>query len=963
MNARVSWMAIGTVIGLLAGHTVAAFETETHGLITYNAYKRSVIADDGVGSIRWILGLDRLPVAQPFASHWSPSVTTAYFDNVPVSQPYAYPPIYPSVVDYVRLPHRYESCQIETLQSVGWFGREPALDNVAGSLSIQNWLIRGAIREDDLWPLMYGTKPGCNVIWPDGDPHGWLMRVFNHFYDPVHDRSLANGDLSESKSVNWALGQQDSFAASSSPDSTRRNHFSYADARQNMWFALTDQRGTASLPYTTAAREADARNRLHRWATVFRSLGDVVHLLQDGAQPQHVRIDPHSLVNSSAQKAYEYYTNLRVTRADDDEPPVLKNSYLSGFFHLDEDTAPRQLELGTYATPMFLTPLRFFSTRQQSDGPEASTLSRHGLMDYTNRGFFTAGTLPHASGNLFDQPPTPVDETEGYTRSVVPCRLSAPLAARLVANCVHWVRAVPDTVSPAYTDTMPKAGDGSSFEAPPLLTESAFNAIAPLTGVPLPPRYAIGLEELEAMGNLGVPRAIAYSAGLIDFFFRGQLTLSAPPDGLFGVLDQGKPHTVVDGVPIQADASDRTFGFTAIRVRARNSTGDANGRLTESGSGRVVAQTMKGGSDGNGNATGMLVAIARYHRNPCYQNDLSGEYVVRLNPDFTPQEPFVPSGCLPEQTRSNVPEISVSKPLYIDAYGGLPGPLPGATNACANVGNINTGAAGDCEHDSALLEFDFGDDPIPVNATDLFLQVAYRGQLGEEHDGIAVGAMDLVEPQFFTSWNHTDWYLYEDQWLRPENVPEPPGPDGAEAVALEDLSICFGRQLIGHLPLPAQLAPAEFVRVAFLTDREEVALGTVATYADGPTVARAAAQPLTFPRQSDQEYGGNFESTPWYYGRGTTLGLDLTLYFQYFTGSWWLFNFPEAAALTPPLGSASTPGIPKPLTASFSGVPHPLCETHFAEPSAAKADGSSRSTLPTGHSQRASGPEPEGSSG
>ncbi|PZQ10475.1 MAG: hypothetical protein DI564_15925 [Rhodanobacter denitrificans] len=359
----------------------------------------------------------------------------------------------------------------------------------------------------------------------------------------------------------------------------------------------------------------------------------------------------------------------------------------------------------------------------------------------------------------------------------------------------------------------------------------------------------------------------------------------------------------------------------------------------------------------------MLVAIARYHRNPCYQNDLSGEYVVRLNPDFTPQEPFVPSGCLPEQTRSDVPEISVSKPLYIDAYGGLPGPLPGATNACANVGNINTGAAGDCEHDSALLEFDFGDDPIPVNATDLFLQVAYRGQLGEEHDGIAVGAMDLVEPQFFTSWNHTDWYLYEDQWLRPENVPEPPGPDGAEAVALEDLSICFGHQLIGHLPLPAQLAPAEFVRVAFLTDREEVTLGTVATYADGPTVARAAVQPLTFPRQSDQEYGGNFESTPWYYGRGTTLGLDLTLYFQYFTGSWWLFNFPEAAALTPPLGSASTPGIPKPLTASFSGVPHPLCETHFAEPSAAKASGLSRSTLPAGHSQRASGPEPEGSGG
>lgn len=963
MRKYIGAFATGFTLLLSACGAAIAFETETHGLITYHAYTRSVLAEEGSGSIRNILGLHRLPNSNPFASHWDPVVEIAgYFDNLPFGRPYAYPREFPSVYNYVRLPHRYENCQMETLQRVGWFGEGGELDNVAGSLSIQNWLIRGAIREDDVKAPFYSARSGCDVVRPDSDPRGNFMRVFNHFYDPVHDSSLAGGSLDESKSVNWALGVQDSFAPYPLRNTARGNHFTYADARNNMWLALTDQRGAASLPYGVS-RETDARYRLLRWATVFRSLGDVVHLLQDGAQPQHVRVDAHSPVNSSSRQAYEYYTNRRVTIALNAQVPPLENSYLSGFFSFDERVRPPRPVFGNYPTPMFSTPLRFFTTRQQGEGAEVSTLGRHGLMDYTNRGFFTAGTLPQTPGNVFSLPPEPVDETQGYIRSVAPCRLSAHLVSRLVASCVHWVRAVPDTVAPAYVDTLPSVGDGLSFEAPPLLTESALNAIAPLTGMGVTPRYAIGLEELETMGNLGIPRAIAYSAGLIDFFFRGRLTLSSPPDGLYGVLDQGAPHTMHAGVPILVDGSDRAFGFTAIRVRARNSTGDESGRLTESGSGRVVAQTMKGGVDGNGDATGMLVAIARYHRNPCYQNDLSGEYVVRLNPDFTPQEPFVPSGCLPEQTRSNVPEISVSKPVYIDAYGGLPGPLPGTTNPCANVGNINTGAVGDCEHESALLEFDFGDDPIPVNATDLFLQVAYRGPLGEEHDGIAVGAMDLLEPQYFTSWNHTDWYLYENQWLQPENVPDPPGPDEAEAVALEDLSICFGHQLIGHLPPSAQLAPAEFVRVAFLTDREEVPLGTVATYADGPTVARAAVQPLTFPRQSDQEYGGNFESTPWYYGRGTTLGLDLTLYFQYFTGSWWLFNFPEAAALTPPLGSASTPGIPKPLTASFSGVPHPLCETHFAEPSAAKAGGSSRSTLPAGHSQRASGPEPEGSSG
>ena len=30
------------------------------------------------------------------------------------------------------------------------------------------------------------------------------------------------------------------------------------------------------------------------WATLFRSLGDVVHLIQDMGQPQHTRNDPHA---------------------------------------------------------------------------------------------------------------------------------------------------------------------------------------------------------------------------------------------------------------------------------------------------------------------------------------------------------------------------------------------------------------------------------------------------------------------------------------------------------------------------------------------------------------------------------------------------------------------------------------------------------------------------------------------
>jgi len=61
------------------------------------------------------------------------------------------------------------------------------------------------------------------------------------------------------------------------------------------------------------------------------------------------------------------------------------------------------------------------------------------------------------------------------------------------------------------------------------------------------------------------------------------------------------------------------------------------------------------------------------------------------------------------------------------------------------------------------FKFDFTADPIPVNATDLFIQVVYRGPmgdatLGQEPDAIAVGTMDVREPTFIAFWNNTDNY-------------------------------------------------------------------------------------------------------------------------------------------------------------------------------------------------------------
>ena len=61
--------------------------------------------------------------------------------------------------------------------------------------------------------------------------------------------------------------------------------------------------------------------------------------------------------------------------------------------------------------------------------------------------------------------------------------------------------------------------------------------------------------------------------------------------------------------------------------------------------------------------------------------------------------------------------------------------------------------------------FDFSTDPIPVNATDLFIQVVYRGPLGSEASSVAVGILDVREPTFVTFWNNTDyWWNGTSTW-------------------------------------------------------------------------------------------------------------------------------------------------------------------------------------------------------
>ena len=146
-------------------------------------------------------------------------------------------------------------------------------------------------------------------------------------------------------------------------------------------------------------------------------------------------------------------------------------------------------------------------------------------------------------------------------------------------------------------------------------------------------------------------------------------------------------------------------GFTKLKLKVKN--------VTPKGTG-IEPMTPEG----------KLVAVVKFHRNNCYQPDLSGEYGS--------------PGMDWRSCRGVGEEIVVSSDASV----------PSGINA-----------------DPSQVTFLFPT-PVPINATDLFLQVVYRGPLGDELDAVVVATKDISEPTYIYNYLRWDQYTYSHYWPR-----------------------------------------------------------------------------------------------------------------------------------------------------------------------------------------------------
>lgn len=347
--------------------------------------------------------------------------------------------------------------------------------NRPGDFSITDLIEKGAYDEDE------GTR-------------GW-----NHFYDPLHDRALTlNSDPSDlnratpfAKSPDWALEDESHRYINQSQ--------SLHDAYDSLYTGLT---------------HPDSVYRSQLLAETFYTLGNVVHHLADMTQPQHVRNDSHC------------------------DPWICKYLLDTHWSRYEEATQDIELEnipkILKYKIPTERNPRAFWHT---SDGK--------GIADYTNRGFFSIDTLPEqpwSDSPTVPPPPIPpeyplpklsidivsyenVSELLSKKGKFVPDDCSK----NIVCYMVFYGNRVDDFRQPSESGVNNRAVTLSIYDEDlnrydKTVTQKKSDG----QEVQVKAIYSLNSYNYESELPFLMPRAVAYSAGLMNHFFRGRISVVDP---------------------------------------------------------------------------------------------------------------------------------------------------------------------------------------------------------------------------------------------------------------------------------------------------------------------------------------------------------------------------------------------------------------------------------------------------
>ena len=361
----------------------------------------------------------------------------------------------------------------------GWRNQMPDTDGNIG------WLVQGAFDEDE----------GDHFVWMPWAP----KRVLNHFYDP-----LSGGRLTDyvPPIPPWYNDNTDSFNwVTLGSGIGGPNWETWGKARYYAWQALV------------AGGEAERNENV---AKTFYALGKVLHLLQDLSQPDHVRNDTHLI---PWERWIENYGSYVMHNLDAPAQSALKQ------------------KLGA-ALPLDWRNSGYVRFRDFWDRDIYTSSSGPAPLDQEASGVITLGLAEFVNGNFLGEDATyydesPLNKTFPYPRfsstthavltgNPTPVLLSKLKPMRNLAG--DWIGSglflekVKDGISVSYHSAIPYSAYMVSVDMP---TEVLY----------LPKKSSVeDVNVLKEYHEVLLPKAISYSAGLLDYFFRGRIKVACTWD-------------------------------------------------------------------------------------------------------------------------------------------------------------------------------------------------------------------------------------------------------------------------------------------------------------------------------------------------------------------------------------------------------------------------------------------------
>lgn len=348
-----------------------------------------------------------------------------------------------------------------------------------------------------------------------------LERSKNHFHSPIDNMGLSQGEVCWLPPIpllpkDWRCLQLEGESALAWVRGTGEGcrEAGTCAGNQHSWISARESYRDAF----EALRHNDHATWESKMAETFRSLGQVMHLVQDMAVPAHTRNDSlvgHILAvppGNNLEKFLVYKENRHLVATHG------ANGQIPNFNHL----SPVNPE----------TKLHYFWDTDEYQGNLSDSID-NGLAEYTSANFLSTGRMFVESAEF---PHPSMEDTDADLIDWASPELGMDERGNLAAS-IYFRHNI----------------EGHRLARAGILTR-AYKVRMPAGSRYLQTTTHLDDECHRDYAERLIPKAVGYSAGVLNYFFRGELEIS-PPDGHI--------YALIDG-------ADFPHQFTTIKAKVRN---------------------------------------------------------------------------------------------------------------------------------------------------------------------------------------------------------------------------------------------------------------------------------------------------------------------------------------------------------------------------------------------------------